>query len=45
MMMGLVDANLEPRLQLIVHAASGSPQEIEVVIDTGFNGFLTLPPR
>lgn len=44
MMMGLVDANLEPRLQLIVHSASGPPQEIEVVIDTGFNGFLTLPP-
>lgn len=44
MMTGLVDANLEPRLQLTVRAASGQPHEIEVVIDTGFNGFLTLPP-
>jgi clan AA aspartic protease len=27
-----------------VRAASGQPHEVEMVIDTGFNGFLTLPP-
>lgn len=44
MMTGRVNADLEPRLLLTVRAASGQPHEVEVVIDTGFNGFLTLPP-
>ncbi|HVC95720.1 MAG TPA: hypothetical protein VND64_18650, partial [Pirellulales bacterium] len=44
MMTGLVNADLEPRLLLTARAASGQPRDLEVVIDTGFNGFLTLPP-
>lgn len=44
MMTGLVNADLEPRLPLTVREERGQPHEIEVVIDTGFNGFLTLPP-
>jgi clan AA aspartic protease len=44
MIIGVVDANLEPRLLLTVRAASLQSHEVEVVIDTGFNGFLTLPP-
>jgi len=44
MMTGLVNADLEPRLLLTVRAASGEMHQVEMVIDTGFNGFLTLPP-
>jgi hypothetical protein len=44
MMTGLVNADLEPRLLLTVRAASGQRHEVEAVIDTGFNDFLTLPP-
>ena len=44
MMTGLVSSDLEPRLLLTVRAASGQPQQVEAVVDTGFNGFLTLPP-
>ena len=44
MMTGLVNADLEPRLVLRVRAAGGQPNEVEVVIDSGFNGFRTLPP-
>ena len=43
-MRGLVNAELEPRLLLTVRAAGGNPHAVDVVIDTGFNGFLTLPP-
>src|SRR5262249_21672179 len=41
---GAVNANLEARLQLVVQTASGQSETIEAVSDTGFNGFLTLPP-
>ena len=44
MMTGLVNADFEPRLVLTVHAAGGQPNQVDAVIDTGFNGFLTLPP-
>jgi clan AA aspartic protease len=44
MMIGSVNADLEPLLRLIVRDTGGRPQEVEAVIDTGFNGFLTLPP-
>ena len=44
MMTGRVNADLEPLLRLTVHDAGGQPHEVEAVIDTGFNGFLTLPP-
>jgi clan AA aspartic protease len=44
MMTGAVNADLEPLLRLTVRDAGGQPQDVEVVIDTGFNGFLTLPP-
>jgi clan AA aspartic protease len=44
MMTGLVNADLEPRMLLTIRAAGGQPHEVEVVIDSGFNGFLTLPP-
>src|SRR5262249_34832780 len=44
MMTGTVNADLEPLLQLPVRDAGGQPHDVEAVIDTGFNGFLTLPP-
>lgn len=44
MMTGLINADLEPRMTLNVCAASGQPHAVEAVVDTGFNGFLTLPP-
>lgn len=43
MMTGRINADLEPRLLLAVRAASGSRHEVDAVIDTGFNGFLTMP--
>lgn len=44
MMTGSVNADLEALLRLTVRDASGRPKDVEAVIDTGFNGFLTLPP-
>jgi len=44
MITGTVNADLEARLQLVVQNASGQSQTIEAVVDTGFNGFLMLPP-
>lgn len=43
MITGIVNSVLEATLALLVHDASGRTQRIEAVIDTGFNGFLTLP--
>ena len=43
MITGVVNANREATIRLVVHGANGQSQEIETVIDTGFTGFLTLP--
>ncbi|MGH9835021.1 MAG: clan AA aspartic protease [Blastocatellia bacterium] len=43
MMTGKVTANDEAILQLSVRGPEGLEQEIETIIDTGYNGFLTLP--
>jgi predicted aspartyl protease len=40
---GSVDADLNPVIILDVIGITG-PQPIDVIIDTGFSGFLTLPP-
>ncbi len=44
MIEGAVNANLEAVLALALENATGGVQEIEAVVDTGFNGYLTLPP-
>ena len=44
MMTGIVNADLEALLRLSVRDAGGHSHDVEAVIDTGFNGFLTLPP-
>ena len=44
MIEGVVNTNYEPVISLSVQGPSGQEREIEAVVDTGFNGFLTLPP-
>ena len=44
MITGIVNSALEATLTLLVRDANRLTQPIDVVIDTGFNGFLTLPP-
>jgi clan AA aspartic protease len=44
MIIGVVNAQIEAIIRLSIRAANGREQEIEVVLDTGFNGSLTLPP-
>jgi clan AA aspartic protease len=44
MMKGIVTEDLEPQLRLAVLDVGGRSTDVETIIDTGFNGFLTLPP-
>ncbi len=44
MIEGVVNANLEAIVILPLRGPSGQTQEVEAVVDTGFNGYLTLPP-
>jgi clan AA aspartic protease len=44
MITGLVTAEREAIIALTVRGFGGQEEPIEAVIDTGFNGFLTLPP-
>jgi clan AA aspartic protease len=44
MIPGVVNGNLEATIRLVVRGSGGQEQEIAAVIDTGFNGFLTLSP-
>lgn len=43
-MQGVVSQRCEATLPLLVASANGKRQLVEAVIDTGFNGFLCLPP-
>jgi clan AA aspartic protease len=43
MMQGVVNLRPEATLPLVVGNDNGQRQVIDTVIDTGFNGFLTLP--
>jgi clan AA aspartic protease len=43
MITGLVNAYREPIIRLTVRGSSGQELELEAVIDTGFNGSLSLP--
>jgi clan AA aspartic protease len=42
---GCVNDALEATIRVIVQDASGRAHEIEALIDTGFNGFITLPVK
>lgn len=44
MIRGVVNADLEAIVRLLVRGPSGHQQRIEAVIDTGFDGWLSLPP-
>ena len=44
MIIGVVNAHREATIRLLLQAADGRDQEIEAILDTGFNGSLTLPP-
>jgi clan AA aspartic protease len=41
---GVVNANLDATVPLTVYDSNGQPQQIEATIDTGFDGYLALPP-
>ena len=44
MIEGVVNAAYEPVVTVVVQGQAGRTREIEAVIDTGFTGFLTVPP-
>jgi clan AA aspartic protease len=44
MITGAVTANQEAIIRLVAVGAREQQEEIEAIIDTGFTGFLTLPP-
>jgi predicted aspartyl protease len=44
MITGVVTANHEATIPLVVHGARGHQETINAVIDTGFTGSVTLPP-
>jgi clan AA aspartic protease len=41
---GTVNADREPIIRIVVRDASGQEHEYAAVVDTGFTGWLTLPP-
>lgn len=45
MIEGAVNDAYEAVVALSLQGPEGQAQDIEAVIDTGYNGFLTLPPR
>jgi clan AA aspartic protease len=44
MINGVVNNRMEATIQVSIHNVTGQPHDVEVVIDTAYNGFLTLPP-
>ena len=45
MIEGKVNERLEAAIALTVGGAPGSESRVDAVIDTGYSGQLTLPPR
>jgi clan AA aspartic protease len=45
MITGVVTPNREAVIRMVVRGAHGQEVQVDAVVDTGFNGFLTLPGR
>jgi len=45
MITGEVSANREASIRLVLRGPDGSDLELELVIDTGFNGWMSLPSK
>lgn len=43
MMTGVVTSNRQAVIELTLRSTGGQMNTVEAIIDTGFNGFLTLP--
>lgn len=43
MITGVVTSNLDGIIQLVVRGPNRNEQQVEAVVDTGFNGWLSLP--
>jgi clan AA aspartic protease len=43
MIIGVMTANREAVIHMLVRGSRGQERQVEAVIDTGFTGFLTLP--
>lgn len=44
MIIGEVNSDREAVVQISVHAPNGQIHQLDAIIDTGFNGWLSLPP-
>jgi clan AA aspartic protease len=45
MITGVVTPDREALIRLLVRGPSGEEQQIDAVVDTGFDGWLSLPPE
>src|SRR5712692_4809445 len=43
MISGVVNAHLEPTIRLMIRGPNGQIQRVSAVVDTGFDGLLSLP--
>src|SRR5690349_5595959 len=44
MIRGSMNSDLEAIVRLTIQGPAGQQQDVDAIIDTGFNGWLTLPP-
>lgn len=45
MIEGIVNADFEPIISLLISDSDGEIHSYQAIIDTGFNGWLSLPPE